>query len=433
MKLKICGITNEKDLEICCKYADAVGFIVDYPPSPRSISVKKAKELLGLVPPFTSRVVVIPDFKKAMKICSELKPEIVQLHGEETIPQVENFRKKIGCKIIKACSYKDAISFSKCVDAVLIDDKYSPYDLNKVNEIIKNVDKPVILAGHITPDNISDILKINPYAIDVASGVEAEPGRKSLEKIRKLRKRIDTGTLVGRIIKNKNLKPFNFYKKLKGKDLKIIAEIKPASPSSGKLREVCDLRDIIKSIEKGGASALSVLVEEEFGGSLLLLSKVRKLTSLPILAKGFFSSPNEIANVAKAGADAFLLMSRIAEPEELLRKGEALGLDAVVEVANANELEEAMKLGANIIEINNRDIYGDLCIDFEKALLGSNLPEDILFISASGIGCVRDLQKLYDISRKRINAFLVGTSIMKSKNVQAKVEELVKGCEKVKS
>ena len=157
MKLKICGITNQNDLEICSKYADALGFIIEYPKSERSISIKKAKELIKATPPFISAVVVIPDFKKAMRIYTDLKPDIIQLHGKETVANLKAFRKKVDCKIIKACGHENALEFSKYSDAILLDDKYSKHDFKKINEIIKKSKKPVIFAGHLNPENILDI------------------------------------------------------------------------------------------------------------------------------------------------------------------------------------------------------------------------------------------------------------------------------------
>lgn len=442
MKLKICGITNQKDLELCIKYADAVGFIVEYPQSPRSISIEKAKELMKAVPPFMTNIVVVPDFKKAMKIYSKLRPSVIQLHGKETVNDVKKFREKVDCKIIKACGLENALEFSKYADAVLIDNKYSKVDLDKVNEIIQNSDKPVILAGNLIPESILDVLeKVRPYAIDVASGVEIKPGKKDPEKVKQFKKKLELGKTVGGIIKNKSDMPdFRFYDKLSIENsLKLITELKPASPSKGKLQNVSqNLEEIIKAMERSGASAVSVLVEKEkFGGSIEILKQVRKLTNLPILAKGFFFDPKQITEIAVAGADAFLLMVRVVESQgknikDLLNFGAALGLDAVVEVSNTEELNNAIDSGARIIEINNRDIYGDLGIDLGNIVFGQNLSKDIIFISASGIKSAKDISKLYELSNKRVNAFLVGTSIMKSKNIQAKVQELVKACKEVK-
>lgn len=441
MKLKICGITNQDDLELCIKHADAVGFIVEYPRSPRSISIEKAKELMKAVPPFVSNIIVVPDFKKAMQIYSKLRPSVIQLHGQETVDDVKKFRGRVDCKIIKACGTENALEFSKHADAILIDDKYSKVDLDKVNKVIQNSDKPVILAGNLTPENILDILKkVEPYAIDVASGVEIKPGKKDPEKVKQFKKKLELGKTVAGIIKNKlDIPDFKFYDKLLDRNsLKLITEVKPASPSKGKLQDVSqNLKEIVKAMEQGGASAVSVLVEKEkFGGSIEILKKVRALTNLPILAKGFFFDPRQIAEIAVAGADAFLLMTRVIEAQgknvkDLLNFGAALGLDAVVEVSNVEELNNAINSGARIIEINNRDIYGDLGIDFENVVFGQNLSKDIIFISASGIESVKDISSLYRLSNKRVNAFLVGTSIMRPKNAQAKVQELVKACKEV--
>jgi len=441
MKLKICGITNIKDLQKSIKYADAVGFIVDYPKSPRSISIEKAKKLIEAVPPFITSVVVVPDIKKAKTVYYKLKPTVIQLHGIESVEDVKKFKRKVNCKIIKACGYEEALTFSKHADAILIDDKYSKVDLEKVNKIIKKSNKPIILAGHLSTENILDFLdKVTPYAVDVASGVECEPGKKDLEKIKQFKKKLELGKTVGGIIKKKIKTPdFKLYQELsKDKKIGLITEIKPSSPTSGKLIDTKDnLEKIVKSIEKGGACAISVLVEKEkFNGSINLLKKVRKLTNLPILAKGFIFNFKQIAEIAVAGADAFLLMIRVVESEgkkvkELIDFGAALGLDCVVEVSNSEELNNAIISGAKIIEINNREIYGNLEIDLLKGSLSRLLPNDIIFISASGVKTADDVRKINEISKKRVNAILVGTSVMQSKNIQQKVQTLVNAGERM--
>lgn len=441
MKLKICGITNKEDLDLCTKYADAVGFIVGYPKSPRNIPIEKAKKLMKYVPPFVTTVIVIPDFKKAEEIYSKLKPGIVQLHGQETVEAIKRFSEKVSCKIIKACKTEDALKFSEYADAILIDEKYPKIDLAEVNKLLQRVEKPIILAGNLTPENILNVLeKVEPYGIDVASGVEYRPGKKDPEKVKRLKKKLELGKTVGGIIKNKPIAPsFEFYKKLRsGNDLKLIAELKPASPSEGKLREVSnDLGKVVKAMEQGRASALSVLVEKEgFSGGIGLLKNVRNLTSLPILAKGIFFEPRQIAEVAVAGASAFLLMVRVVDAEgksvkELIDFGRSLKIDAVVEASSGEELVSAINSGARIIEINNRSIYSDLSIDPENTKLGRSLPKNVILISASGINSPDDISKLFELSKKRVDAFLVGTSVMRSKDIRAKVQELTKACEEV--
>jgi len=434
MKLKICGITNQNDMNFCAKYADALGFIIEFPKSPRSISIEKAKKLIKTAPPFISTIPVIPDFKKALMIYSKLKPDIIQLHGKETVEDLKEFRQRVNCRIIKACAYEKALEFSKYSDAILLDDKYSEHDFSKINKIIKKIEKPIIIAGHLNTKNILNILeKIEPYGVDVASGVEIKPGIKDPEKIKQFKKLIDLGQTVGPIIQNKkNLHTHEFYNSLRTKNkIHFITEIKPASPSKGKLRDVSrDLDDIVKSMEIGGVSAISVLVEKQkFNGSINLLKAVRRQTNLPILAKGFFFDKSQINEIKSAGANAFLLMIRVVESQgknvnELISFGSNIGLDSIVEVSNLEELNIALKANAKIIQINNRNIYNDLSINFTNISLGKNLPEDIILISASGIDKSSDIQKIYKISNSRINAVLIGSSIMESEDIKNKIQDL---------
>ena len=219
--------------------------------------------------------------------------------------------------------------------------------------------------------------------------------------------------------------------------MELIAEIKPSSPSEGELNRLEDLEAIVRAIEKGGVSAISVLVEKEkFGGSVELLKEVRSLTGLPLLAKGFLFAKKQIAEVGTAGADSFLLMVRVVEAngkvlKELIDFGAALVMDAVVEACSAEELSTAIESGSKTILINNRDIYGDLSIDFERVTLGQTIPGNFAFISASGIESAGDISKLYGISGGRVDAFLVGTSIMRSKNIKAKARELSDACRRL--
>ena len=186
----------------------------------------------------------------------------------------------------------------------------------------------------------------------------------------------------------------------------------------------------VKEFEKGKVSAISVLVEKEkFGGSIDLLKEVRKHTKLPISAKGFFFEPEHIREVALAGADMFLLMVRVVKAEgkdlaELIRYGRSLNMEPVVEVHTAEELETAIGSGAKIIEINNRNIYDDLSIDFENSALGKDLPDELVFISASGVDTKSDIEKIQAISGNRVDAILIGSTLMRSKNISNKLKSL---------
>jgi indole-3-glycerol phosphate synthase len=438
MKLKICGITNKEDLLACLPYVDAVGFIVECPQSKRNISIKKAKALIDLAPPFVTTVVVITDINKAKDIYEALHPDVVQLHGNETVEAVKNIRKKIPCKIMKACGVSEASKFSPYVDALLIDDKYGIYNYNELNKLIIDSHKPIIIAGHISPNNIFNIIhKIRPYGIDIASGVEKKPGKKDIKKIIQIKNALSLGPVVSSIVSKKKKHPsFSLYKAISSTDsISVIAEIKPSSPSEGILVNSIDDQKIEKFISimnKNGVKAISVLVEEEyFNGNIELLKMIRKRTSLPIIAKGFFYTPEQICELAQSGANAFLLMSRVVTSQgvtlyDLISVGVKNKMDAMVEVATEEELDQAIRAGANIIEINNRDIYGDLRINFSHISLAKKLPNHILLISASGIKRPDQIDQILHYSSSRIHAILIGTGLMKSKNSGQFLRDVVK-------
>ena len=435
MKLKICGITNKSDLISCLPYVDAVGFIVGYPKSKRNISINKAKELMNHTPPFITTVVVIPDINKVINIYESLHPDVIQLHGNETIEEVKKIRKKIPCKIIKACGVHEARKFIPYVDALLIDDKYGAYTYKEINKIISVSQKPVILAGHITPYNILEIIRhVSPYGIDIASGVEVNSGKKDIRKIIQIKNSLSLGPIVSSIILKKKVYPsFDLYEAISSSNsINVIAEIKPSSPSEGILVDNSQkIEDFISTINKTGIKAISVLVEKEyFHGSIDLMKNIRGKTSLPLIAKGFFCTKEQIYELAQAGANAFLLMARVVASqgvnlEELISVGVQQKMDAMVEVANKEELDQAIHAGANIIEINNRDIYGDLGINFHHISLVKKLPNHILLVSASGIKRPDHIEQILHHATSKIHAVLIGTGIMKSKNPSQFIREMV--------
>ncbi len=215
--------------------------------------------------------------------------------------------------------------------------------------------------------------------------------------------------------------------------VRVIAELKPSSPSRGELRSIGarEIPSIVEELESGGAHAISVLVEpRRFGGSLENLRTVRECTDLPLLAKGFLFSPRQLAECMVAGADAYLLMVRVVDAVlqdagRLIELGEALGMEAFIEANTPDEIEKALGVGATIIEINNRDIYGDLSFDLKNAAIGKGLANDIAFVSASGISTAADIEHAYASSGGRVDAVLVGSSLMTADSVSRKVAELV--------
>src|SRR6188508_1557836 len=141
--------------------------------------------------------------------------------------------------------------------------------------------------------------------------------------------------------------------------LAAIAEFKRRSPSLGDIRPDADPAAVAGAYERSGAAAISILVDERFGGSWDDLRAARTATQVPLLAKGFFSTAEHLRTAKEAGADAVLLLLRDlddATTAELMRAADELGLDTLVEAHDAAELERATALGAPVIGINARDL-----------------------------------------------------------------------------
>lgn len=198
--------------------------------------------------------------------------------------------------------------------------------------------------------------------------------------------------------------------------LSVIAEIKRASPSEGLLMADRNPLELLHAYEQGGASAISVVTDERyFGGSLKLLREVAFHTNLPVLRKEFIVDEVQIDEARMAGASAVLLLASVLSATELRlfrESAEALGMQALVEVHNASELEKALASGATIVGINNRDLktfHVDFTITF---CLANRLPASVLLVSESGIGDRVDFGLLRGVA----DAVLVGTSLIRSQD-----------------
>jgi phosphoribosylanthranilate isomerase len=200
VRVKICGITNEKDLKnSIIAGADALGFVIDVSSSPRSISIDRARELMKKVPLFINKVAVtvFNGFDRIIEIKNELKPEYIQIHGDFN----DNHLLKALCdmRTIRAITLKSNLSSksilneAKNFDAILVDSyKEGKYggtgivnDFRICREIREAISpKPLILAGGLNPDNVEEAIRIvEPFAVDVSSGVELSPGIKDYEKM----------------------------------------------------------------------------------------------------------------------------------------------------------------------------------------------------------------------------------------------------------
>ena len=201
VRVKICGITREKDLEAAVDAgADLLGFVVDVPSSPRNIPVSKAKHLASQVPSAVSRVAVtvFRGETKLKKICSELEVEFVQLHGNLSLLATGEFlpeRPVIGAVDVAAPNAIDlAVKYSDMFSTVLLDTAGKggvggtgvPHDWDlssRIGVAIQPV--PIILAGGLTPKNVGEaIQKVRPHGVDVSSGVEKRPGIKDHDRMR---------------------------------------------------------------------------------------------------------------------------------------------------------------------------------------------------------------------------------------------------------
>lgn len=207
--------------------------------------------------------------------------------------------------------------------------------------------------------------------------------------------------------------------------LSLIAEHKRRSPSAGVIRDGLRLEDVVAAYERAGAAALSILTEERsFGGSLADLRAARAASALPILRKDFIVDPYQLHESLAAGADAVLLIvaalaeSRLAELYGLARE---LGLAALVEVHDREELAAAVALGAEIIGINNRDL-STLTVDPRRTFeLLALLPAGTVSVAESGFSRADQLEQL---DAAGVSAVLVGEALMRSADIEAACRRL---------
>ncbi len=216
-----------------------------------------------------------------------------------------------------------------------------------------------------------------------------------------------------------------FCDALAGPGLTAIAEVKRRSPSAGDLRPDADPAALAAGFARAGAAAVSVLVDERFGGSLADLRAARAASSVPLLGKGFFREEAQLRELREAGADAVLLLLRDLDDglaARLLAHAHALGMDALVEAHDVAELERAVALGAPVVGINARDL-STFRIDRDAQLeLVARAPRDRVVVAESGVqsraqGAAAELAGA--------DAVLVGSALMRASDPPAKLAELL--------
>lgn len=217
-----------------------------------------------------------------------------------------------------------------------------------------------------------------------------------------------------------------FAASLVGDSRRIIAEVKKASPSKGLIREDFDPVEIARDCARHGASALSVLTEERFfQGSLRYLEQIRNAVTLPLLRKDFLLDSYQLVEAKSYGADAVLFIAALLDPSRLRALREeatGLSLDALVEVHTESELDAAVKAGAQLIGINNRDLKTFAVSLAATERLAPLLPPGIPAVCESGIDSLEQIRR---VEKLGIHVFLIGESLMRAPRPGRKLRELL--------
>lgn len=220
--------------------------------------------------------------------------------------------------------------------------------------------------------------------------------------------------------------PFAFSKALRSDHIKVIAEIKAASPSAGPIAEEPDVEEIARDYARGGAAAISIVTEPEFfHGSHEWIARAASASGLPVVMKDFIIDERQLLCGISAGANAILLLASLLDAKQI-RESIALldqyGCDALVEVHDEKELERAIGGGARVIGVNNRNLR-DFRVDLATAeSLGARMPADVIRVAESGIKTRQDVDRLRTAG---FHAFLVGESLLRQNDRAAAVQALI--------
>jgi len=215
-------------------------------------------------------------------------------------------------------------------------------------------------------------------------------------------------------------------KRSKIKKNNIIAEIKKSSPSAGTIIKEYDPVSIAKEYEKAGISSLSILTDKKyFNGDLEHIATVNKETKLPILRKDFIIDPYQVIQSKYYKADAILIIMSIVslnQAKELIDVANKYKIDCIVEIHNQNEINNAIKLNNPVIGINNRNL-DNLNINLDNVNnLYNKIPQNFTIIAESGI---HNKKEITNYNKLGVYNFLIGESLLKSKNIKNKINELI--------
>lgn len=214
-------------------------------------------------------------------------------------------------------------------------------------------------------------------------------------------------------------------------NVRVIAELKKASPSKGIIRQNFDHKSLCLDLQANGAAALSVLTEKNFFlGSLQYLEEVAAMVDIPVLRKDFIFDPYQIARARVLGADAILLIAAALEQslfQELFDCAGTFGMHVLCEVHNATELDMVMTCNPSVVGINCRDLKTfKTDLDVTRRLL-ARIPDSVVAIAESGIHSPGDIRSLIDIGA---DGFLIGESLMREAEPGEKLADLIRGAQK---
>ena len=250
-----------------------------------------------------------------------------------------------------------------------------------------------------------------------------EIAEKTRERIRKEKRQFPLDQL--KTLAEKAPQQLSFLEALKKPGMSYICEVKKASPSKGLIAPEFPYLEIAKEYEAAGASAISCLTEPfYFMGSDTYLREITETVDIPVLRKDFTVDKYMIYQAKAFGAAAVLLICAILNDQELLEYrelAETLGMDALVEAHDENEVTRALKTGAKIVGVNNRDLK-TFKVDMNNSIRLRNLaPDNVVFVSESGIKNAGDIAIL---ERNRVGAVLIGETLMRSPDKKAALENL---------
>lgn len=262
-------------------------------------------------------------------------------------------------------------------------------------------------------------------------------GQKQLKSLEALKQELSEKAKRGELVLPDKEKPFEenfnnpslyrFEKNLKGKGIHIIAEVKKASPSKGLIDPNFDYMKVARDYEMAGVDCVSCLTEPDyFKGSDEIFMEIRRALNTPMIRKDFTVDEYMIYQAKLMGADCILLICAILDDEALMsyyKLADSLGLSVLVETHDEEEMERALKIGARMIGVNNRNLK-DFTVDIGNSIrLRKMVPENAIFVAESGIKTREDIKELEDCGT---NGVLIGETFMRAAD-KAKELKLLKG------